>query len=445
MHHFTYVVNLPNRTDRREHIVRQFIDKPEFDMHIQEPIQHPVAPVSLWLTLRSIVTKEKEKGSTYFIFCEDDHTFTNDYSPTLLEKNIIQASKLQADVLLGGASWFDNGMKVDENLFWIHHFTGMQFTVIFNRFYNRLLEAEYDDNVITDLKISQLTDKKWMVYPHISIQTEFGYSDVTTKNGNSGFVDNLFKLAIARAETLDKVAKYFTSFHSQDNNDVLNEIPVDIAIPTYIINLKDRPDHLSHALLQFEDKIEFDIHVVEACKHQTRAVGLWKSIVRIIQEVVDAEEDDMIIICGDDHTFTANYNRDKFIRHIIKAGEQGCEILSGGIYGFGNAFPTGKERYWIDWFWSTQFMVIYRPIFGKILDVDFTEKDTVDGKLSEITRNKMTIHPFISIRRDLGYSDVSKSNNDIEGKIGEYFYETNKRLEYISEMLRYHHEIMKKN
>lgn len=96
-------------------------------------------------------------------------------------------------------------------------------------------------------------------------------------------------------------------------------------------------------------------------------------MVKIIKQVYDGE-DDIIIICEDNHTFTEYYNRDTLIRNIIEAGEQGVQLLSGGIGGFGNAVPITSERYWIDWMWCTQFIVLYHPIFKKILDYDFKEK-----------------------------------------------------------------------
>lgn len=437
MCHFTYVVNLLNRTDRRKHILQQFADKPEFNIQIQQPIPHPIAAVSLWLTLCDIVVKEKEKNSPYFIFCEDDHTFTNAYSCDLLEKCISLADKLQVDILSGGASWFDNGVKTDENLFWIHQFTGMQFIVIYNRFYDRLLEVEYDDNVVADIKISNITDKKWMIYPYISIQTEFGYSDVTNKNNGLGVVQNLFKSAISRIELLNRVNQYFCRLHIRGSGDGVLEVPNDIIIPTYIINLKERPERLIHVLSQFEGKTEFEIHVVEACKHNIGAVGLWQSIVKIIREVINGD-DDIIIICEDDHTFTSNYCRDEFIRQVIEAAEQGSDVLSGGIGGFGSAFPVGEKRYWVDWFWCTQFIVVYRPFFNKILNEPFVDTDTADGKISEIASNKMTIFPFISIQHDFGYSDVTRSNDEFKGKITEHFRETSKRLDSIRKLLCYH-------
>lgn len=201
----------------------------------------------------------------------------------------------------------------------------------------------------------------------------------------------------------------------------------DISIPVFIINLKERTDRLAYIQEQFSGKKEFEIHLVEACKHKNGRVGLWQSIVKIINEVINGD-DDVIIICEDDHTFTEHYNKDSLIRNIIEASEQSVELLLGGIGGFGNAVPITSERYWVDWFCSTQFMVLYRPIFSKILNYEFKDEDNADGVLSEVTTHKMTLYPFISIQYDFGYSDVTLLNSKIKGKFAEYFDEADKKM-----------------
>lgn len=201
----------------------------------------------------------------------------------------------------------------------------------------------------------------------------------------------------------------------------------DISIPVFIINLKERTDRLAYVLKEFSGKNEFDIHLIEACKHKNGRMGLWQSIVKIINEVSNGD-DDVVIICEDDHTFTEHYNRDILIRNIIEASEQSVELLLGGIGGFGNAVPITLERYWIDWFWCTQFMVLFRPIFQKILDYKFKDADTADGVLSELTTHKMVLYPFISIQHDFGYSDVTLLNDKIKDKITEYFKEADEKM-----------------
>ena len=211
----------------------------------------------------------------------------------------------------------------------------------------------------------------------------------------------------------------------------------DISIPTYIINLEERTDRLHHVLKQFNEKPEFEVHIIEACSHEIGAVGLWQSILKIIKQVKNGD-DDVIIICEDDHMFTEHYDKSRFIQNLIEASDQGVELVSGGIGGFGNAIPVTQNRYWIDWLWCTQFIVLYRPIFRKILEYEFDDTDTADGVLSELTSHKMVLYPFISIQHDFGYSDVTRSNNEINEMITTHFRNANEKMNiYYNAFTRY--------
>lgn len=204
----------------------------------------------------------------------------------------------------------------------------------------------------------------------------------------------------------------------------------DVFIPTYVINLKERTERLQHIIKQFDGKDEFDLTVVEACEHNNGRIGLWNSIVKIIKIAIE-NNDDVIVICEDDHLFTKDYSKEYFISNVIEAHGQGVDFFSGGIGGFGSAVPTSKNRYWIDWLYCTQFIVVFEKLFNDILSYDFKDDDTADGVLSQLSVNKMTIYPFVSIQKDFGYSDVTKSNNENIGMITQHFEMTNKRLSQI--------------
>ena len=162
-----------------------------------------------------------------------------------------------------------------------------------------------------------------------------------------------------------------------------------------------------------------------------------QSILKIIKQVKNGD-DDVIIICEDDHMFTEHYDKSRFIQNLIEASDQGVELLSGGIGGFGNAIPVTQNRYWIDWLWCTQFIVLYRPIFRKILEYEFDDTDTADGVLSELTSHKMVLYPFISIQHDFGYSDVTRSNNEINEMITTHFRNANEKMNiYYNAFTRY--------
>lgn len=201
-------------------------------------------------------------------------------------------------------------------------------------------------------------------------------------------------------------------------------------VPVYVINLKERIERRKHIEEQFHGKPEFELTWIEAVEHPIGAVGLWQSMVKAVQMAED-NEDDIMIICEDDHTFTSAYSKTYLWANMIQANEQGSELLSGGIGGFGAAVPVATNRYWVDWFWSTQFMVIFKPLFQKILDYDFKDTDTADGVLSILAKDKMVLYPFISIQKDFGYSDVTRSNNDVSGLVNHLFQQSDYRLRTI--------------
>lgn len=194
----------------------------------------------------------------------------------------------------------------------------------------------------------------------------------------------------------------------------------DIMIPTYIINLKHREDRRKSVLKEFDGKPEFDCRIVEACVHEKGNIGLWESIKKTVNIAIQ-NEDDVIIIVEDDHVFTEHYSRDSFIENIIESNEQGADILSGGIGGgFRFVVPITENRFWINHFWCTQFMVIYSRFFDQILNADFGPEDTADNFLSQLTAHKMVLYPFVSVQKDFGYSDITEENN-ISGSIEHYF------------------------
>ena len=86
-----YVPNLPHRKDRRVHIEQQYAERAEFNLHIVTPLDGTTAANSLWLTFIECVKTAHQQGYEYFIFGEDDHTFTSHYDYSCLTEAISQA------------------------------------------------------------------------------------------------------------------------------------------------------------------------------------------------------------------------------------------------------------------------------------------------------------------------------------------------------------------
>jgi glycosyl transferase family 25 len=226
-------------------------------------------------------------------------------------------------------------------------------------------------------------------------------------------------------------------FIKQVKKNNMKDVYENIVIPTYVINLSERKERLKHIQEQFKGKHEFDLFTIEACKHAIGAVGLWNSILKIIKMAMN-NDDDVIIICEDDHEFTKNYSKEDLLQNIIEAENQGVELLTGGIANFSHAVPITENRLWIDSFWCTQFIIIYKNLFQKILEEPFGDTDTADGKLSEITSHKMILYPFISLQKDFGYSDVTKINQEQKGFLDNGFATTERRLEKILKVKQYY-------
>ncbi len=207
----------------------------------------------------------------------------------------------------------------------------------------------------------------------------------------------------------------------------------DFYIPVYVINMKNREERRLHIFQEFQNKKEFEYNLVEASVHPIGAVGLWNSMICCIK-TAKSKGDDVIVICEDDHFFTKYYSPGLLFKEITEAYAQSAEILSGGIGGFGQAIPVGGGRYRVDWFWSTQFIVVFSSMFDKMLNYSFQDTDTADGVISRIATNKMVIYPFISEQKDFGYSDVTQSNMEQKGIVREYFMRASKRLEYIKSL-----------
>ncbi|NLR62651.1 glycosyl transferase [Chitinophaga polysaccharea] len=200
-----------------------------------------------------------------------------------------------------------------------------------------------------------------------------------------------------------------------------------VFIPTYIINLPERTERREHIVKQFSGRTEFDTVIVDACRHEIGAVGLWRSIISIIKMAVD-NDDDVIVICEDDHEFTEHYNREVFIRNIIEANAQGVDYLSGGTGYFYLAVQVSEHRFWVNPSSATQFIVIYKRFFDKILNEPYNDNVIADVLLSGMTGNKMVMYPFISRQRDFGYSDVTPVHNNMPGLVDCLFSESSRKL-----------------
>lgn len=429
MSHPTFVINLKKRTDRKEYIVKEFSAKQEFSLNIVEADENPKGGLGLWSTIQRILANINQE---YIIICEDDLEFTKYYSEKYLNDSITKARKYDADVLLGGISWCSSFIEVLPKLFWVERFGGTHFTVIFKKFMNVILNTSMENFDAVDFRIASLTHNCLCMFPFISTQKEFGYSDATPSNNQPGRVTAMFNSTIQKIKVVKRVAKTYKVIQEKIAKEKISQLYENITIPTYIINLPERKERLKHIRKEFVGKPEFDITLIEGCKHEVGAYGLWLSIRKIIKMAIQ-NEDDVIIICEDDHQFTEYYSKEYLLQNIIEAYEQGADYLSGGTGHFGYAVPITENRFWVSNCSSTQFVVLYKRFFNLILNEPFDKKVIADLLYSEMTSNKMVLYPFISNQKDFGYSDITAVHNEQPGLVQRMFKESEYRLNLIQQ------------
>lgn len=408
----------------------EFAGRDEFDITLVTPLAAGSGAVSLWRTIKHIVQDRLSPDVPYILLCEDDHTFTDAYSPEALFQAIATAQAMGAGLLSGGVSWLTSCVQVSEHLFWMEKFSGLQFTVLFRSLFPGILNAGFENGDAADYKMSSLTGGKYFIYPFISTQKDFGYSDVTSKNNQERRVEDLFKTTSENIQVLKNVADYYDKRKLAMDLQIQPAMLEQLTLPAYVINLPERTERRQHIARQFAGRPEFDITIVDGIRHEKGHLGLWLGIRKIIALAME-NDDDVIVICEDDHQFTPHYAKHLFLQTILHAHELGAELLCGGIGGFGTAIPVTDSTWWINSFMCTQFMVVYKSLFPRILDEPYDENIVVEEMLSSIASNKMTFYPFISTQQSFGGGDVGPVPGRIVCPVSQLFEQTDARFHNI--------------
>src|SRR5690606_33436690 len=221
---------------------------------------------------------------------------------------------------------------------------------------------------------------------------DFGYSDVTELNNNERRVESLFLDSKRAIDYVLDLQNFYGFIDTVDNNIQT----FDYLLTVHVINYNNRSHKSNPIVGQFIEKSEFDVVYYNLLDEKRYENSIWLNIKEAIQSAIDQDED-IVIICDVDHIFTCFYRKEVLIQNILEAHLQGCDILCGGIGNeFSHALPVTKNRYWINQFITTNFFVVYKKIFQRIIETPFDNMKTYRESISHITDNKMVIFPFIS-------------------------------------------------
>ncbi len=210
-------------------------------------------------------------------------------------------------------------------------------------------------------------------------------------------------------------------------------------IPTFIINLENRPDRLQNVLNEFSKTSSFDVTVIKAIKHHFGAIGLWQTMRSIIKTAL-SNDLEFVLICEDDHQFTPDFNDIQFFTDLKNLPDS-VDLILGGLSGIKDFFPVSNRIIWINGFTGMQFTVFFKPFYQTFLDMNLEDGDDIDIIISKFSTNAYCFYPFISTQRDYGYSDVTIKNNR-EGVVAAYFEKTSGKIEKFLKIYDYFREVI---
>lgn len=152
------------------------------------------------------------------------------------------------------------------------------------------------------------------------------------------------------------------------------------SIPTYICGLnRDNCD-------QFAGKNEFALFYKD--------IYNWDTVVEIIAQAI-SNDDDVIIICKPEHTFTINYSKEYFIKTMISAATKGAHILLSNVNCEAELWNIGENQNFVINYTNSNFIILYRPVFASILKYK-NDHESIERSLKNITENIFVFSPSIS-------------------------------------------------
>lgn len=100
------------------------------------------------------------------------------------------------------------GHKNTKNQGW--NLTGFTECLLYKQFYNEILSYKFKETDTADGVLSQLTMNKMVIYPFISEQKDFGYSDVTLSNmENAGRIREHFEYTKQRLKSIEYISRMY--------------------------------------------------------------------------------------------------------------------------------------------------------------------------------------------------------------------------------------------
>lgn len=136
----------------------------------------------------------------------------------------------------------------------------------------------------------------------------------------------------------------------------------------------------------FSKKKEFRIHWIKSTSPSPNInqKNLNSILTRSIQE-----EDDVIIICFDNYRFKRNYSKYSLFKYILIAKFYQADILFGNGSEMDYMCKIQDELYWVNNIKKSNFIVLYRKFFNKILDINLLNSKSFPETISALSHDKL--------------------------------------------------------
>jgi hypothetical protein len=254
--------------------------------------------------------------------------------------------------------------------------------------------GDYD---AADARMASITENAMCIFPFIAVQKDFGYSDATPSNNQNGRVDAFFKTASSRIIALNNLVDNYHRMAQKYLPVAVDEDFSDFVIPAYgIFWDQESFDNLNK---QFVDRSEFELSTIEIGRDNYYEFGLQ---IREMVKVAKEGGDDVIIIVTGAHQFTDFYSREFFFKNVITASQLGANYLSCSTLQSISPMMISENLFWINSCVFGSFVILFRPIYDKILDGNLDRHLALEFFNFSMTSNKMMLYPFISDGGDYG-------------------------------------------
>ena len=142
------------------------------------------------------------------------------------------------------------------------------------------------------------------------------------------------------------------------------------------------------------------------------SLSRWSLFRCAVEHAEKSGDDDVIVVCFNEHNFTNNFDGRLFLDVIVEASKRGAQLLIGGCQKVENMVPVTSSLFWVDVTSGASFYVVYRSVYRKILSITIDGGDAdLDEIISQYIPNKFLVCPIISdsSMQDSASSDVNSA------------------------------------